>query len=112
MIFASCASDNEKSDAYGNFESREVLVSAQSQGEVLSIDLEEGETLKAGKRVGWIDTSILAVKREQLETRKNAHNAELANIEAEAEVQKEQIQTLLIEKKRIEKLLEGDAATD
>ncbi|MCF8335951.1 MAG: HlyD family efflux transporter periplasmic adaptor subunit [Bacteroidales bacterium] len=112
MVFTGCASNNEKSDAYGNFESREVIVSAQTRGEILSMDLEEGETLKAGKLVGWIDTSGLAVKKEQLKTQKGSLNAKLANINAKAEVQKEQIESLLTEKKRIERLLEEDAATD
>ena len=112
MILTACGSNNEKSDAYGNFESREVIVSAQSQGEILSMDLEEGETLKPGKLVGWIDTSLLAVKREQIETQKNSLNAKIANINAQAEVQNEQIESLLTEKRRIEKLLKEDAATE
>ncbi len=112
MILCSCGSNNEKSDAYGNFESREVTISAQSQGEILSMDLQEGETLKAGKLVGWIDTSILAVKKEQIETQKSSLNAKIANINAKAEVQKKQIESLLTEKRRIEKLLEEDAATE
>lgn len=112
IIFTACNSNNKESDAYGNFESREIIVSAQSQGEILSMDLEEGETLQAGKLIGWIDTSMLTVKREQLKTQKGSLNAKLSNINAQAEVQKEQIESLLIEKKRIEKLLEEEAATE
>jgi len=112
ILLTGCDSNNDKSDAYGNFESREVIVSAQSQGEILSMNLQEGETLQAGKRVGWIDTSLLAVKREQLQTQKSSLNAKLDNIEAQAAVQKEQIESLITEKQRIERLLEEDAATD
>ena len=112
ILLTGCSSNNGKSDAYGNFESREVMVSAQSQGEILSMNLQEGETLQAGKLVGWIDTSLLAVKREQLQTQKSSLNAKMDNIEAQAEVQKEQIKSLITEKQRIESLLKEDAATD
>ncbi|MEF8844962.1 MAG: HlyD family efflux transporter periplasmic adaptor subunit [Bacteroidales bacterium] len=112
ITLTACTSNEDKSDAYGNFESKEIIVSAKSQGEILSMDLEEGETLQAEKLIGWIDTSLLAVKREQLKTQKGSLNAKLANINAQAEVQKEQIESLLTEKKRIEKLLEDDAATE
>jgi HlyD family secretion protein len=112
ILLTGCDSNNDKSDAYGNFESREVIVSAKSQGEILSMNLQEGATLQAGKRVGWIDTSLLAVKREQLQTQKSSLNAKLDNIEAQAAVQKEQIESLITEKQRIERLLEEDAATD
>jgi HlyD family secretion protein len=112
MVFAGCTTDNGKSDAYGNFESREIIVSAQSQGELLSLDLHEGETLKPGNTVGWIDTSVLSVKKEQLISQRSSLNARLANINAQAAVQKEQINTLLTEKRRIENLLEEEAATE
>lgn len=112
ITLTACTPNDNKSDAYGNFESKEIIVSAKSQGEILSMDLEEGETLQAEKLIGWIDTSLLAVKREQLKTQKGSLNAKLANINAQAEVQKEQIESLLTEKKRIEKLLEDDAATE
>lgn len=111
-ILAGCDPDNGKSDAYGNFESREVIVSAQSQGEILSLDLEEGETLQAGQPTGWIDTSLISVKREQIQAQRSSLHAKLANINAQAEVQKEQIQTLLTEKKRTGKLLKEEAATE
>ena len=112
IVISSCTGQNEKSDAYGNFEAREIIVSAQSQGELLQLDLQEGETLTPGKTVGWIDTSILAVRREQLKAKQNSLKAKLSNIEAQADIQQAQINTLLTEKSRIERLLKEDAATE
>ncbi|MBS3806094.1 MAG: HlyD family efflux transporter periplasmic adaptor subunit [Bacteroidales bacterium] len=109
---SSCTGQNEKSDAYGNFEAREIIVSAQSQGELLRLDLQEGETLKPGMTVGWIDTSTLAVRREQVKAKQNSLDAKISNIEAQADVQQEQINTLLTEKRRIERLLKEEAATE
>ncbi|HKL38990.1 MAG TPA: HlyD family efflux transporter periplasmic adaptor subunit [Bacteroidales bacterium] len=110
-ILMGCDIQEEKSDAYGNFEAREIIVSAQTQGEVLSLDLEEGQTQEKGVAVGWIDTSTLAVKREQLLAQKNSLHARLANIQAQADVQAEQIETLQTEKRRISRLLKDEATT-
>lgn len=112
IVISACTGQNEKSDAYGNFEAREIIVSAQSQGELLKLDLQEGETLKPGISVGWIDTSTLAARREQLKAKQNSLNARLSNIDAQADVQQEQINTLLTEKRRIERLLKEEAATE
>jgi len=110
-FLAGCDIQEDKSDAYGNFEAREIIVSAQTQGEVLSLELEEGQTLEKGVHVGWIDTSTLSVKREQLLAQKSSLRARLANIQAQAEVQAEQIETLQTEKQRITRLLKAEAAT-
>jgi HlyD family secretion protein len=110
-LLIGCSIQEEKSDAYGNFEAREIIVSAQMQGELLSLDIEEGQTLEQGTTVGWVDTSLLAVRREQLLAQRNSLGARLANIQAQAEVQAEQIETLQTEKKRIQRLLKDEAAT-
>jgi len=110
-VIVGCTNQDKKSDAYGNFEAREILVSAQAQGEVLKLDLEEGQTLKAGTLVGWVDTSTLAARREQLLARRKSLNARLANIRAQAGVQQEQVKTLQTEKQRVKMLLREEAAT-
>lgn len=112
MLLSGCSGQKEKSDAYGNFEAREVIVSAQSQGKLLSLDLREGQELSPGDTVGWIDTATLAARREQLVARKNSLHARLASIRSQAKVQQEQIKNLVTEKKRTEKLLREGAATD
>jgi len=112
IVISACTGQNGKSDAYGNFESREIIVSARSQGELLKLDLQEGEKLVPGQTVGWIDTSILAARRQQMQAKQNSLNAKLSNIQAQMDVQQEQINTLLTEKRRVERLLEEEAATE
>lgn len=107
----SCSQNGDKSDAYGNFESDEVIVSAQMQGELKQLNLEEGQTVKKDQLIGIIDTSTLSVKKEQLEAKKEATAARLTNIEAQIEVQQEQIKTLETEEQRIKKLMKDGAAT-
>ena len=110
LLFA-CSGNDNGPDAYGNFEAREIIVSAESQGKLLQFNVEEGEKLKKNQQVGWIDTSTLHIQKEQLKAQKQAVASKLANIKAQIEVQQEQKQNLLTEKNRIEKLYNDQAAT-
>jgi len=112
LLIVSCSDRNEKADAYGNFEAKEILVAAETQGKLIQLDMEEGDQLKEGEIVGWIDTSTFAVKRQQLIAQKKAKATKLDNIESQVAVQKEKIETYKTEKARVEKLLKQEAATD
>lgn len=41
-----CSGSDSGSDAYGNFEAKEVIVSAEAQGKIIEFNLEEGNTIK------------------------------------------------------------------
>ncbi|MDD3528172.1 MAG: HlyD family secretion protein, partial [Bacteroidales bacterium] len=56
---AACNDRDNLSDAYGNFEAVEVTIAAQTSGEIMQFDIEEGEQLVAGQRLGFIDTIAL-----------------------------------------------------
>ena len=111
VFIVSCSDKNEKADAYGNFEAREIMVSAETQGKILRLNVEEGEQIEASKQVGVIDSSTLAIKRQQLVAKKEATASKLENIAANVAVQKEQIETFKTELNRIERLLKNEAAT-
>ena len=66
MALLSCNSQDNGSDAYGNFEAAEVMVSALAQGELLSFNIEEGDLLMKEAIIGLIDTTDLWLKQEQL----------------------------------------------
>ena len=51
VVLAACGNGGDF-DATGTFEATEVLVSAEAAGRILSFDVEEGDTLSAGKQVG------------------------------------------------------------
>lgn len=65
ILFVSCSSD-ELSDAYGQFEVDEVLISAETTGKLLSFDVKEGELINENIPVAVIDTSTLALKKRKL----------------------------------------------
>jgi HlyD family secretion protein len=117
-LFFSCQKAAPKADAYGNFEADERIVSAEAQGKILTLQIEEGQSLKAGQQVGSIDSVQLALRREQLQAsiraivaKSPAIGAQLAVFEKQTASVKQQLATLDREKRRVENLLKNDAAT-
>lgn len=111
VILAGCSGRNNLSDAYGNFEAEEYLIAAEGQGKILKLEVEEGTVLAGGQAVGYIDTLPLHLQKEQLESRIKLVQAQRAGIQAQIEVHNTRKKTLLVEKNRLEKLLEDGAAT-
>jgi HlyD family secretion protein len=111
VIIAGCSGRDDLSDAYGNFETTEYLISAEGSGKILELDIDEGDVLSAGQVVGIIDTLPLHLQIAQLKAKIKAIYAQKSGVRSRIEVQKTQKQTLLIEKKRLESLLRDDAAT-
>lgn len=111
ILIAGCSGRDDLSDAYGNFETIEYLISAEGSGRILVLDLEEGDDLSAGQLVGYIDTIPLHLRVNQLNANIRAINARKAGVRTQIQVQKTQKQTLLIEKKRLENLMKDNAAT-
>ncbi|HEU4628599.1 MAG TPA: efflux RND transporter periplasmic adaptor subunit [Gemmatimonadaceae bacterium] len=62
-------------DAYGNFEATEVVVSAQTGGQIQRFTPVEGMRLAEGAVVALIDTTELALEREQLAAQRAATGA-------------------------------------
>src|SRR4051812_30286322 len=62
-------------DAYGNFEATEVVVSAQTSGQVQRYTPVEGMHLERGSVVALIDTTQLALERQQLLAQRSATGA-------------------------------------
>jgi len=104
-----CSNNNGKADAYGNFETVEILVASEIQGKLVKFAVEEGQTCKAGDIVGIIDTVQLYLKRDQLIAQRKGSATKISNILSQIDVQEEQKQTLLVDKDRVEKLLKDNA---
>ncbi|MEA3479478.1 MAG: efflux RND transporter periplasmic adaptor subunit, partial [Bacteroidota bacterium] len=111
IFLISCTGNNNKSDAYGNFEATEVTVSALGQGQILRFDVEEGSILHEDQVVGLIDTIDLHLKEEQLVRTKAAIATRIPSINSQIDVQKQQEANLLVDKERIDNLYKDGAAT-
>ena len=111
VILAGCSGRDDLSDAYGNFESIEYLISAEGQGKILDFSPREGDKLLAGQRVGYIDTIPLHLQRVQLVAKLQSIEAQKESVRASISVQETQKKTLMVEKDRLERLLTDGAAT-
>ena len=111
LTAASCSRNADRSDAYGNFESTEIVISAEASGKLLRFDVEEGSSIEAGDVIGYIDTVQLALKREQKLATQQSFRSKSANILAQIDVVQEQKNVALIEKQRLDKLFKENAAT-
>ena len=74
LLFAGCAHE-PKPDAYGNFEATEVVVSAQTSGQIERFTPVEGMRLDQGAAVALIDTVQLALEQRQLAAQRAAAGA-------------------------------------
>jgi len=111
VILTGCSGNNHHSDAYGNFEAVEVTVSAESNGKIISLNLEEGQTLPADAVIGLIDTSDLTLRKAQTIAQREAAATRIVNIQSQINVQLQQRTNLNADKERIRKLLTDGAAT-
>lgn len=73
-------------DAYGNFEATEVVVSAQTTGQILHFTPVEGSWLASGAVVALIDTIQLALQREQLVAQRAASGARRTQVSEQVHV--------------------------
>lgn len=106
-----CHSNNKKADAYGNFESTEVVVSAMANGQIKAFHINEGDQLQKGDTIGYVDTTQLYLKKEQLTANKAAIAKNSGNIAAQVEVLLAQKSTLEKDQKRFSNLLKDSAIT-
>lgn len=107
----SCNQSKSNFDASGAFEAEETIISAEVQGILKLFDIEEGETLKAKQEIGYIDSLQLYLKKKQLEAQIAALVGKKPNITVQLASLQEQMDAAKTEKNRIQRLLEGDAAT-
>ena len=63
---ASCGDKKGTYDATGTFEATEVTVAAEQNGKLLSLDINEGDRVGAGKQVALTDTVQLYLKARQI----------------------------------------------
>jgi HlyD family secretion protein len=110
-LLAGCSDNTKKSDAYGNFEATEVLISAEASGKLIKFNIEEGDTIQKGTAIGFIDTVQLYLKKDQLIATKLSAKSKLENIASQIAVIEEQKQNSIVDKNRIDNLYKANAAT-
>ena len=111
LVLALACNRNDRSDAYGNFEAIEVIVSSQANGQLIGLTIEEGMDVSLGDTIGLIDTIDLSLKKEQLISQEGVLLARLKNFDSQVLVQEQQRKNILVDKERVDNLLKDGAAT-
>lgn len=111
FVLAACSSDNDRADAYGNFEATEVIVSAAATGRILSLGVEDGQLVERGTEVGLVDTLQLSLQKSQLVASRTAVRSRIRGVDAQIAVLREQRAVADRDRNRIVRLLADDAAT-
>lgn len=111
IFLASCADDKNTADAYGNFEVKKTVISAEGNGKLLVFNLEDGQFVQKGEAIGQIDTMVLNLQKMQLFAQKRATLSGLQDIDAQLAVLIQQKVNLQINKDRIDRLFAAKAAT-
>jgi len=110
-IFIGCSGNHQKSDAYGNFEVIEVTISSEANGKILSLDISAGQQIEEGVVIGHIDSTDLYLRKAFLKSQHEAAASRIINVQAQVAVQVQQQNNVLVDKSRLEKLLQDGAAT-
>ena len=110
-VLYSCKNEESLTDATGVFEATEVIISSESNGKILAFNINEGDLINKDIAIGYVDSTDLVFKKEQLEANKKVAFASLPNVSVQIEATKQEIVKQEFEKKRIVKLLAGDVAT-
>lgn len=111
MMLTACGDKDAKYDASGVFETTEVIVSAKGTGEIVSLNIEEGQTVKADQLLGELDMTQLTLKRQQLNAGKDAAASRRLDTGRQVASLRQQIANLKAEQARFKALLKDGAAT-
>jgi HlyD family secretion protein len=118
LILFSCHSNENRFDASGTFESDEVIVSSQLGGQLLSFNVDEGDSLSAGEIVGHIDSTDVSLQKQQVQATIQSLNEKTQDVgpqikllQDQLSVQQTQLNNLLKDQQRFQNMLKDGAVT-
>jgi HlyD family secretion protein len=104
-------------DATGTFEAEEIMVSSEAMGQIEQLNFNEGDQVKEGQFLGFVDSTQVYLKLQQLNAQIASIVARKPEVATQLKVFDDQIavlkikkETLTKEKVRFEKLVQQKAA--
>lgn len=110
-LLTACGTKEKEADAFGNFEAREVTVSAETSGRITSFGVDEGNVVEKGAVIATIDTTFLLLQKAEAEAAINSVRTKIQSINAQNEILVQQISNLDVNISRIGNMLQEEAAT-
>ncbi|MDI1355718.1 MAG: HlyD family efflux transporter periplasmic adaptor subunit [bacterium] len=111
LLLFSCSGSKNKFDASGTFESVETIVSSEAVGVIKQLNLYEGDVLKKGQLVGYVDSVQLYLRKKQLQAQIKAVLSRSPNIPTQVAALQEQLKQAEKDQERFTNLVKADAAT-
>ncbi|MBL7850461.1 MAG: efflux RND transporter periplasmic adaptor subunit [Cyclobacteriaceae bacterium] len=110
-LMAACTNSGTNPDASGTFEATEIIVSAEANGKLLEFNVEEGQAVQKGTRVGIIDSTALHLNKLQLIQSRKAVLAGQQNVKTQLESLRKELVNAQADQQRIENLVKGQVAS-
>jgi len=111
MLLAACSKQNGKSDAYGNFETEPVIVSSEMPGKIISVNFSQGIKIDSGSLLAVVDTVPVLLQINQVKAQIAASGSRKITSAAQVDVYVQQIENLMIDRKRLSEMFREEAAT-
>jgi len=111
LAAAGCGRGESDADAWGTFEAEEIIISAESSGRIISMDVTEGMMVAGGAVIAVTDTTMLVLQRAELDAVTAQAQARLAGIAAQDAVIRQQMDNLAVNIERTRRMLADGAAT-
>lgn len=109
ILLSSCKGNKDSFDATGAFEATEILVSSEANGVIRELNLTEGDRLKAGDVLGYVDSTQLYLKKMQLSASLRSVDVRKPDIRKQIASLEQQIATARTEQQRMENLVRAKA---
>ncbi len=110
-LLMSCSGNDDKSDAYGNFETDETIVSSETAGKLIFFDTELGDHVTKGDLLAIADTGQLNLQIREVKAQCRSVETKKINIRSQVDVELQQIKNLEITQNRVHNLFKDKAAT-
>jgi HlyD family secretion protein len=111
VALTGCDNSKNKHDASGTFEATETIISAEANGKIMMLSVNEGDEVKAGQLLGYIDSTQLHLTKLQLLQNQKAVLSGRPDTKTQLESLQRELENALADKKRIENLVKGEVAS-
>jgi len=110
-VLVSCKNNSDKADASGTFEAIETIIAAEATGKLMAFEVSEGEQLKQGQLIGYVDSTQIYLTKMQLMQSRKAILSGRPEISIQIEALKQELKYAVDDQKRMENLVKGEVAS-
>jgi HlyD family secretion protein len=111
LLAAGCGRGVSDADAWGTFEADEVIISSETSGRIILMNVTEGTLVTGGAVIAVTDTVMAVLQRAELDAVTAQAQARLAGIAAQDAVISQQMDNLNVNIDRTRRMLADGAAT-